>query len=99
MVVAKLTEFAGADQSSQLYIYGTPKPKPIPKIKQPRLNITKLLAKAIIKKPIATKPNPNGKILSCSFLKKNPNDSPIGMPTKFKTPVKAETSLTVPSFS
>lgn len=99
MVVAKLTEFAGADQSSQLYIYGTPKPKPIPKIKQPRLNITKLLAKAIIKKPIATKPNPNGKILSCSFLKKNPNDAPIGMPTKFKTPVKAETSLTVPSFS
>ena len=35
IVVAKLTEFFGALQSSQLYIYGTERPKPIPKIKLP----------------------------------------------------------------
>ena len=52
IVVAKLTEFFGALQSSQLYIYGTERPKPIPKIKLPIASMTKLTDIAITKKPM-----------------------------------------------
>ena len=99
IVVAKLTEFFGALQSSQLYIYGTERPKPIPKIKPPIASMTKLTDIAITKKPIATIKKLIGKILSCNLLKKKPNEAPTGILTRFKIPVNNESSLTVPNFS
>lgn len=98
-VVAKLTEFFGALQSSQLYMYGTESPKPIPKTKLPTASMAKLTDNAMIKKPSETIRKPIGKILSCNFLKKKPNEAPTGILTKFKIPVNNESSLTVPSFS
>lgn len=50
-VVARLTEPAGAAQSSQLYMYGTDKPKPIPMMTELIVSITKLVEKATAKKP------------------------------------------------
>ena len=58
IVVAKLTEFCGADQSSQLYIYGIESPKPTPKTKLAHDSIAKLTEKAINKKPAATMAKP-----------------------------------------
>ena len=41
IVVAKLTEFCGAAHSSQLYIYGTANPKPMPVITMDKSRMAK----------------------------------------------------------
>lgn len=89
-VVARLTEPAGAAQSSQLYMYGTDKPKPIPMMTELIVSITKLVEKATAKKPTATMPKPRGKILSCSRFMKKPKEAPIGIETKLRQPAKTE---------
>ena len=99
IVVAKLTEPSGQAQSSQLYMYGTPRPKPNPKTMTPINKTTMFGAKATMSKPKATRQKPAGKIKSCRRLKKKPNEAPIGIPNKVETPaIKAEV-LAVPIFS
>ena len=90
MVVAKFTEFFGADQSNQLYMYGTARPKPVPMMKLPTANIPKFTAKVTVKNPMVEIKKPIGKILSCNFLKKRPNEAPTGILTKLKIPDKTD---------
>ena len=49
----------------------------------PKLSNTKITTRV---RPKVTSKKPIGKILSRNFLKKNPNDAPIGIPTKVEKP-------------